>query len=156
MISANGGLPAHRYTPQVTPRWPRGSEPASGELRAVSREVGDLPSGCWGVFGPWQCGWAVVERVVEVVVPHGFCLHDPGPRGLRCVWTVGGSLAPVECRVEGLPRGTLSACDSDGLEESLPASRGVLGFYFWGVGLGCHEDPCAQCRTHHWASALRM
>ena len=33
MISANGGLPAHRYTPQVTPRWPRGSEPAS--LHAV-------------------------------------------------------------------------------------------------------------------------
>ena len=30
MISANGGLPAHRYTPQVTPRWSRGSEPASG------------------------------------------------------------------------------------------------------------------------------
>ena len=29
MISANGGLPALRYTPQVTPRWPRGSEPAS-------------------------------------------------------------------------------------------------------------------------------
>ena len=29
MISANGGLPAHRYTPLVTPRWPRGSEPAS-------------------------------------------------------------------------------------------------------------------------------
>ena len=29
MISANGGLPAHRYTPQVTPGWPRGSEPAS-------------------------------------------------------------------------------------------------------------------------------
>ena len=29
LISANGGLPAHRYTPQVTPRLPRGSEPAS-------------------------------------------------------------------------------------------------------------------------------
>ena len=29
MISANGGLPAHRYTPQVTQRWPRGSIPAS-------------------------------------------------------------------------------------------------------------------------------
>ena len=29
MISANGGLPAHRSTPQVTQRWPRGSEPAS-------------------------------------------------------------------------------------------------------------------------------
>ena len=33
MISANGGLPAHRYTPQVTPRWPRGSEPASVGLK---------------------------------------------------------------------------------------------------------------------------
>ena len=32
MISANGGLPAHRYTPQVTPRWPRGSKPASPPL----------------------------------------------------------------------------------------------------------------------------
>ena len=31
MISANGGLPAHRYTSQVTQRWPRGSEPASAE-----------------------------------------------------------------------------------------------------------------------------
>ena len=29
MISANGGLLAHRYTPQVTPGWPRGSEPPS-------------------------------------------------------------------------------------------------------------------------------
>ena len=32
MISANGGLPAHRYTPQVTQRWPRGSKPASPAL----------------------------------------------------------------------------------------------------------------------------
>ena len=29
MISANGGLPTHRYTPQVTQGLPRGSEPAS-------------------------------------------------------------------------------------------------------------------------------
>ena len=29
MISANGDLPAHRYTPEVTQRWPRGSESAS-------------------------------------------------------------------------------------------------------------------------------
>ena len=29
MILANGGLLAHRYTPQVTQRWPRGSELAS-------------------------------------------------------------------------------------------------------------------------------
>ena len=33
MISANGGLPSHRYTPQVTQRWPRGSEPASKLLK---------------------------------------------------------------------------------------------------------------------------
>ena len=39
MISANGGLPAHRYTPQVTPRWPQGSEPASVERKFK------LPSG---------------------------------------------------------------------------------------------------------------
>ena len=35
MISAHGGLPAHRYTPQVTPRWPRGSEAASQHAWAV-------------------------------------------------------------------------------------------------------------------------
>ena len=29
MISANDGLPAHRYTPQVTQRWPQASELAS-------------------------------------------------------------------------------------------------------------------------------
>ena len=39
MISANGGLPAHRYTPQVTPRWPRGSEPASNLHRLLSDVV---------------------------------------------------------------------------------------------------------------------
>ena len=39
MISANGGLPAHRYTPQVTPRWPRGSEPASQVERPYQRPV---------------------------------------------------------------------------------------------------------------------
>ena len=32
MISANGGLPAHRYTPQVTQGWPQGSEQASTML----------------------------------------------------------------------------------------------------------------------------
>ena len=42
MISANGGLPAQRYTPQVTPRWPRGSEPAS-ELPMPPVKTGDSP-----------------------------------------------------------------------------------------------------------------
>ena len=45
MISVNGGLPAHRYTPQVTPRWPRGSEPAS---------VGDMYSHVW--MWPFELG----------------------------------------------------------------------------------------------------
>ena len=40
MISANGGLPAHRYTPQVTQRWPRGSEPASPPTCRWRRCVG--------------------------------------------------------------------------------------------------------------------
>ena len=39
MISANGGLPAHRYTPQVTPRWPRGSEPASEGNNSKKRRL---------------------------------------------------------------------------------------------------------------------
>ena len=41
MISANGGLLAHRYTPQVTQRWPRGSEPASPPFseRCIRSEV---------------------------------------------------------------------------------------------------------------------
>ena len=49
MISANGGLPAHRYTPQVTPRWPRGSEPASGNPNPNPGENSE-PSG--GQSGP--------------------------------------------------------------------------------------------------------
>ena len=41
MISANGGLPANRYTPQVTQRWPRGSKPASPPFseRCIRSEV---------------------------------------------------------------------------------------------------------------------
>ena len=76
-----------------------------------------------------------------MVVSHGFCLHDPGLRGFRCVWNLGGSLGPVECRVEGFPRGALSACDSGGLEELLPASWEGLRVCFWGVGLGRPENP---------------
>ena len=51
MISANGGLPAHSYTPQVTQRLLRGSEPASGAFW-----VGGLAASCGagGRFG--GCG----------------------------------------------------------------------------------------------------
>ena len=49
MISANGGLPAHRYPPQVTPRWPRGSEPASLFPLTKFRRVWPEGSGpAWG------------------------------------------------------------------------------------------------------------
>ena len=75
MISANGGLAAHRYTPQVTLRWPRGSEPASGQDRSrwnrleprfnknrkEPRRIGSPPlsfreyrsqhDGCWVCYG---------------------------------------------------------------------------------------------------------
>ena len=77
---------------------------------------------------------------MEVVVPHGLGLPDPGLRGPECVWAAGGSLSPVECCVEGFPWGTFAACEGGGLEESLLASWVVFQVYFWGVGLGRHED----------------
>ena len=75
MISANGGLPAHRYTPQVTPRWPRGSEPASG---------------C-GLPLVWVCVWFVCAVVglspVLAEVPE--CEFPPLLAGFRCrLWWV--------------------------------------------------------------------
>ena len=103
----------------------------SASFRMVSR----------GVCRPWQCRWAVIKGVVEVVLPRVFCLQDKGLCVFRSVWTVGGSLNPVECRVERFPRGAFLACDSGGLKESLPASWGGLGVYLLGVGLGRHEDP---------------
>ena len=87
----------------------------------AAHEVGELAYGLRGVCGPWQCGRAVVERVVEVVVPHGLDLLDPGLRGFRCVWTAQGSLSPEECCVKGFPRGASAACEAGGLEELLPA-----------------------------------
>ena len=44
MISANGGLPAQRYTPQVTQRWRRGSELASIRDRSRATLVKTFPS----------------------------------------------------------------------------------------------------------------
>ena len=75
-----------------------------------------------------------------MVVPYGLGLHDPGLCGFRCVWAARGSLSPVECCVEGFPRGAFAACEGGGPEESLPASWGVFRVYFWGPGLGRHED----------------
>ena len=76
-----------------------------------------------------------------VVVPHGFCVFEPGLRWFWCVWTVGGPLGLVQRCLEGFPRGALWGYGSGGLEELLLAWWGVLGVYFRGVGLGRHEDP---------------
>ena len=109
-----------------------------GCFRVAAREVGELAFGLRGVGWPWQCGRAVVERVVEVVVPHGLGLPDPGLCGFECVWAAGGSLSPVDCCLDRFPRGAFAARECGGLEESLPASWGVLRVFFWGVGLGRH------------------
>ena len=111
-----------------------------GRFRVDEREVGELTYGPPGVCWPWQCVRAVAKRVVEVVVAHGIGLLDPGLSGIRCVWTPWGSLSPVECCVEGFPRGAFAACEGVRLEESLPALWGVFWVYFWGVGPGRHED----------------
>ena len=63
MISANGGLPTHRYTPQVTQRWPRGSEPASfvrspsdGWAFRASETLVKVTQQCVKVVGPASLG----------------------------------------------------------------------------------------------------
>ena len=122
----------------------------------VAREVGELAYGLWGVGWPWQCGRAVVERVVEVVVPRGLGLHDPGLRGFWCVWATGGSLSPVQRCVEGFPRGAFAACEGGGLEELLLASWEVFRSISEVSAWAAMRTPCAQWRTHRWASALRM
>ena len=59
IISANGGLPAHRYTPQVTRRWPRGSESASPPFseRCIRSEVIEERTGGpqWAPTPPPPC-----------------------------------------------------------------------------------------------------
>ena len=106
----------------------------------AAHEVGELAYGLRRIGWPWQCGRAVVEGLVKVVVPHGLGLHDPGLRGFRCVWAVRGALSPVEFCVEGFPWGAFATCEGGGLKESLPAPRGAFWVYFRAIGLGRHED----------------
>ena len=78
MISANGGLPAHRYTPQVTQRWPRGSEPASPPFseRCIRSEVIEERTG-----GPQ---WAMTPPLPQghMEAPHtAYAFPMPQERG---------------------------------------------------------------------------
>ena len=67
MISANGGLPAHRYTPQVTPRWPRGSGPAS-QGSGVPQE---------GAEGPFL--YLLVTLPLALTIEHEYPAYAPYP-----------------------------------------------------------------------------
>ena len=109
MISANGGLPAHRYTPQVTQRWPPGSEPASEDEiqtmqgRTMGRADGHgrgHPGGILLVKDPttgiWTAGGASPSRISNPMGsgptgPHsmeerdvrGMYSHPPATGGIR-------------------------------------------------------------------------
>ena len=123
MISANGGLPAHRYTPQVTPGWPRGSELASpgcgatedgrsptpdlSSVRPCGR--GPLPSGC----GCGGCGRGDPSPTPQrALLRAGFARCGGGMRvpggGASCLgvgrpWT--GALPPPTSRLFGRAAG---------------------------------------------------
>ena len=105
MISANGGLPAHRYTPQVTQRWPRGSEPASERAprpdrnRCGEKRGGGVPcqplTACVGgaVAGSQHAGGpAGAPRKQEVRPPYNGLVSGAGA-GAR-PWQGGGRPCP--------------------------------------------------------------
>ena len=57
MISADGGLPSHRYTPRVTQKWPQGSEPASphgGRKPPKNQEGAGAATEARRKRAPWQ------------------------------------------------------------------------------------------------------
>ena len=118
MISANGGLPAHRYPPQVTQRWPRGSEPASLGLGfAVTPPI------VAGALG--GCAWVRV-----LVPPHHYWLGF-----VVCAVGLGFWLAPRHS--------WLGFWDVRGCVRALPVPRrSWLGCAVWvsvlGVGFQLH------------------
>ena len=68
MISADGGLLAHRYTPQVTQRWPRTSEPASPPF-SERCEAGSDPRGhLWVTWGVYLC--AGKPPLADIILSH--------------------------------------------------------------------------------------
>ena len=131
MISANGGLPAHRYTPQVTPRWPRGSELASAGCR------GPLPSGC-------GCGgvraWGPVTNPTARALASWLCALWGRHEGAR-----GGRLLPG-CGASGVGRSPTPDCP--------PSGRAAGAHYPMAVGAG--SWLCALWGRHEGARGGRL
>ena len=121
MISANGGLPAHTYTPQVNQRWPRGSEPASKHRKPLPGKEGrnhnpypntptqDPSQGWWGYrnLNP-------ITTRTQTQTPHNNrkpSVHSPGTEAARAMQVV----RPNEIRRPGV-RLHPKACAALGLE----------------------------------------
>ena len=97
MISANGGLPAHRYTPQVTPRWPRGSEPASVCTDAWIYSADVTPELILGY--PFLVVYGLtVDTVKHCVLPMECIDVQPSKMICQRVQCVNGSVASVQVR----------------------------------------------------------
>ena len=62
MRSANGGLPVHRYTPQVTQGWPRGSEPASPLTLIGRRDAFPVAGTQWSQLCISFANWGQLAR----------------------------------------------------------------------------------------------
>ena len=129
MILANGGLPAHRYTPQMTQRWPRGSKLAS----AVGAGVGSQHR----PHSVRPCGPALLAVGVAEGRPRGGAFHHCEGR-LRS-----GACPPATARPLG------------GLLGSATHVLWAPGVWVWGpntVPLAC--TPCGGCVPRGWWGAV--
>ena len=128
MISANGGLPAHRYTPQVTPRWPRGSEPASSVWVCVF--------GLGFRLRPATPGWGVGLCVCFACIQP---LLATGARcGCVCLGSVFGCAPPLLAGVLGC------VCAPLAPSHSWPRVRGV-GVCVWARVLAAPRHSWLGC-----------
>ena len=128
MISANGSLPAHRYTPQVTPRWPRGSEPASVVWVCVF--------GLGFRLRPATPGWGVGLCVCSACTQP---LLATGARcGCVCLGSGFGCAPPLVAGVLGCVRAPLAT------SHSWPRVRGV-GVCVWARVLAAPRHSWLGC-----------
>ena len=136
MISANGGLPAHRYTPQVTQRWPRESELASvrrcpsPDCPPTGRAVGVRHPRAVGA-GVWVSGPNIVSLAC---MPCGGCVPrgwwGGRPQGGWPATVVGG----VWCQALSVPRRPVLWSGQPGFRD--PCVPGAFG-----AGVGTQHRP---------------